>query len=92
MTDNTTMIERVARAMTDKAREIGFIHAGLDALDVEEIAKAAIEEMRKPTKEMIISGLDVVHKQENHVIGSPIGAGDIYQAMIKAALEENGCE
>ncbi len=70
------IIERLARAMEDRRRQL----IGQPLARIwDELAKAAIEEMREPTEEMVVAGC----RHEN--LGDMAGR---WAAMIDAALQE----
>ena len=68
-----SMIERVARAIYDEAADKPY------ATDLEPIARAAIEAMREPTREMLAAGMN----EEGVDLLSE------WRAMIDAALKDN---
>lgn len=88
------MVERVARAIYEKANEqspvVGTGHAEADdgktildgAYDLLAIARAAIEAMRVPTEKMIAAGMTC----ESGTYEEDVPR--IFTAMIDAALEE----
>lgn len=101
------MVDRVAQAIADElARQEGneesfILHDGkLSYLDQEEVdmlavARAAIEAMREPTKQMIDAGIDAADTVEDYTqdtdgsyrVDSPSDMPfPIYRAMIDAAL------
>lgn len=94
------MIEKVARAIDPHAWEDGGYWNGRErtwrrekSLDA---ARAALEALREPTKEMWEAyirwhGLDPYARCEN-IFDATVGVGALskWQAMIDAALKENG--
>ncbi|ASW06331.1 hypothetical protein [Rhizobium sp. 11515TR] len=74
-----TIIERAAKAMEERRREL----IGQPLARIwDELAKAAIEAMREPTEKMVEAGFDCVPPFGDH---NPDKA---WRAMIDAALQE----
>lgn len=71
------MIERVAKAIHNKALERGEL---ISSLIINHLAVAAIEAMKEPTEEMI--GNNPYYDDEFDLDGE-----EIYKAMIEAALK-----
>lgn len=94
-----SMVERVAKAMWEKRREIsrldyeieldewgdGTVPAGCGVLDE---ARAAIEAMREPTEQMRDHGKGEHHHWDGRLAYRADIAVSIFNSMIDAALEE----
>lgn len=76
------MIERVAKAMFDKACP-AIRYTDDDRLFYSDMAIAAIKAMRKPTQKMIEDGMWISTTGE--IVGE-YGAKETYQAMIDAII------
>lgn len=95
-----TMVERVAKALYDKLDENqgstvagdpsdGIAMTTVDGRwDLRDIARAAIEAMRKPTAEMVEEGSYQVHGGIECESGDSRIAAFTYERMISAALKE----
>lgn len=86
----TTMIERVARAILEESKSFGALAHTSDQLE-RRLARAAIKEMRKPTKEMHRAAWNSCERG-NHAIDPNPGWDEynekVFAAMIDAALSE----
>jgi len=81
------MVERVARAMADDAVAFGREHGCGPAQPLhwslyERQARAAIEAMREPTREMVAACDAACWQPDNE----RLAIGPVYRAMIDAAL------
>lgn len=97
----TSVVERVAKAIADKLREIGDsdMEASLGWLEFAEgptflhgVARAALEEMKHPTKAMLEAGMDYDERELVLAFGraptpEECQAGE-FAAMIDIALRE----
>ena len=84
MDGNALMVERVAKA-------ISMALVGDDRYfpDYDTLARAAITAMREPTETMLHAGCAKAAEEQARPVGiNRTDAGDIFQAMIDAALEE----
>lgn len=85
------MIERVARAAHDAQWEEEFPVKGSISYAVAiQVARAAIEAMMEPTQAMEMAAFDTLEvdgKQHGFKTGTH-ARNSVYQAMIRAALEE----
>ena len=90
-----SMVERVARAMQSVDDSMNNRMELTDA-EAAQLARAAIEAMREPTKEMVEAGYNAIDEAVdyyNYDSGSgytiePSGGADVLRAMIDAALNE----
>jgi len=82
----TSMIERVAKAICEV--DCGRITEN-ELARCRELARAAIEAMMDPTEGMIIAGIIERHDQPCPEAWK-LATANIYQAMLTAALKENG--
>jgi hypothetical protein len=91
----TEMVERVARAIKERLAEIEDVYFRDDGsdctidghVDIEDLARAAIEAMREPTQEILDAPAvpNALGDDENY---SDIDVREAYQAMIDAALKD----
>lgn len=80
----TSKVEEVARAIASANGDDGMFKAFLPH------ARAAIKVMRTPTEWMLTKGCCYENDVPSILMGDGIVAGNVWQAMIDAALSEEG--
>lgn len=87
-----SMVERVARAMCRQSGIEWEKQSNTQRGYNLSLARAAIEAIREPTDDMRETGKQVIWRSgivEGHLGSDSLIAGEIYTAMIDAALKEN---
>lgn len=75
-----TMVERVAMALREELKNIGYGVGTINAGQLSDVlARAAIEAMREPTDNMILEGNDVAGYENPQ---------QVWEVMINAALKQ----
>jgi len=84
----TTMLEKMAEAISEESYRAACYSpgSGVSLDEARDVARAALQAIREPSKAMIMAGTDVSRAAYEAYCGEA-GSNDIFTAMIDAILE-----